>query len=605
MCGIAGIVGPNKAGISVNTLLNRIAHRGPDGLFYWHGHNVALGHGRLSIIDLSQAANQPMIDHSTGNVIIFNGEIYNYLELREQFSSQYDFKTNSDTEVILAAYKLYGVNMFSRLRGMFAFAIYDAYLKKVLIARDRLGIKPLVYRTMNGSFYFSSEIKSLINHENTEERLNEIKVYEFLADARMDADEFTFLDGIRYLPAASYMWVNDEGKADTPLTFWDFPELGNRKFDTAAKEEFIEKMDENIKLHLRSDVPVGTFLSGGLDSSSVTCFALKNLKQDNLNVFSAILPYYHPENALINDVADADSRIIKNELLLNGDTFFEDITKVIYQNGSPILDGSVYTHYKLCEMAKQKNIKVLLSGSGGDELFGGYESIVHAQHARLLYQRRFGKYAYDLVKFRKARMSNTYSHLLLKSLYECTPVSMRRFLKNKQLHYKFNHISIKPTVSHYYHTHRDPFVANMLNMYKSWTAPPFLHYEDRNSMKFGIEIRVPFFDHKLIEYILQFNTDEIISGSSKSIIRNSFRGIVPDNILNQKGKYGFPSPLDHILRNDETGKAIFYDLYKKTPLLRKEETLKLAEAFYNGKGDVSVFWRTLSYMIWYHLYKQN
>jgi len=182
---------------------------------------------------------------------------------------------------------------------------------------------------------------------------------------------------------------------------------------------------------------------------------------------------------------------------------------------------------------------------------------------------------------------------------------MRRFLKNKQLHYKFNQISIKPTVSHYYHTHRDPFLANMLNMYKSWTAPPFLHYEDRNSMKFGIEIRVPFFDHKLIEYILQFNTDEIISGSSKSIIRNSFRGIVPDNILNQKGKYGFPSPLDHILRNDETGKAIFYDLYKKTPLLRKEETLKLAEAFYNGKGDVSVFWRTLSYMIWYHLHKQN
>jgi asparagine synthase (glutamine-hydrolysing) len=145
----------------------------------------------------------------------------------------------------------------------------------------------------------------------------------------------------------------------------------------------------------------------------------------------------------------------------------------------------------------------------------------------------------------------------------------------------------------------------MLNNYRSWTAPPFLHYEDRNSMKFGIEIRVPFFDHKLIEFILQFNTEDIISGNSKSILRKSFRGIVPDKILDQKGKYGFPSPLDHTLRTSNTGKEIFYDLYNKTPLLSSKNTLKLAQQFYEGKGDVSVFWRTLSYMIWYDINKNK
>lgn len=605
MCGIAGIIGPNNSGISIHSILEKIAHRGPDGLFYWENQHVAFGHARLSIIDLSAAANQPMVDQSTGNVIVFNGEIFNYLELREQLKSDYHFVTNSDTEVILAAYQTFGIGMFSRLRGMFAFALFDAYLNKVLIARDRMGIKPLIYRKSGGTFYFGSEIKALTHLNGIADKLNEHKVYEFLADARMDADEYTMFEEVMHMPPAHYMWVDINGNAEKPQSYWDFPALGNRKFDNNAREEFIAKMNETISIHLRSDVSVGSFLSGGIDSSAVTCFALKNMKQEKLDVFSAILPYYHPENSLIGEITRFDKRIVCNDLLLSGDNFFEDIPQVIFQNGSPILDGSMYTHYKLCQIAKQQNVKVLLSGSGGDELFGGYESIVHAQHARLLYQGRFGKYLKDLIKFRKARINNTYSHLFLRSAYECVPVSLRRYAKNVQLHFKYSHIDISPNVQHYYFSHPDPFVANLLNNYRSWTAPPFLHYEDRNSMKFGIEVRVPFFDHQLIEFILQFNTDDIISGSSKSIMRSSFRGVVPDKILDQKGKFGFPSPLDHILRNSKQGKEIFYDRYKKTPLLNPKKTEALAQQFYHGKGDLSNFWRTLSYMIWYQLHFEN
>jgi len=601
MCGIAGIIGPNNNQFSISSMLERIKHRGPDGLFYWSDNNIDLAHARLSIIDLSTDANQPMIDEETGNVIVFNGEIYNYIELKEELKNKYNFKTQSDTEVLLATYRIYGLEMFSKLRGMFAFALFDPKLNKVLIARDRLGIKPLIYRKIGDTFLFASEIKSVIN-QGVPEKVNELKVYEFLADARMDADEHTLFEGVKHLLPAHYMWVGLNGDCSVPKTFWDFPELGNRKFDENARLELIDTMDENIKIHLRSDVPVGTFLSGGLDSSTATVFALKNMKQEKLNVFSAILPYFHPENSLINEIADSDNRIIKNELLLSGDHFFEDIPKVIYQNGSPILDGSMYTHYKLCKLAKDKNIKVLLSGSGGDELFGGYESMVNAQHARLLYQRKFVKYFKELLNFRKARENNTYSHLFLRSSYECLPVSVRRFVKNTQLHLKFKHVTIQPDVQHYYYNHPDPFVANMLNNYKSWTAPHFLHYEDRNSMNFGIEIRVPFFDHKLIEFILQFNTEDVISGNSKSIMRKTFRGIVPDKILDQKGKYGFPSPLDHTLRTNEIGKEIFFDRADKTMLLDPKKTKKLGTDFYNGKADLSTFWRTLSYMIWYQLY---
>jgi asparagine synthase (glutamine-hydrolysing) len=256
-------------------------------------------------------------------------------------------------------------------------------------------------------------------------------------------------------------------------------------------------------------------------------------------------------------------------------------------------------------VSEQCKQRVLFTGVGADELFGGYVSMVHAQHARLLYQGRFGKYCKDLIKFRQARESNTYSHLFLRSAYECLPVGLRRFAKNVQLHLKYQHIEISPNVSHYYFSHPDPFMANLLNNYRSWTAPPFLHYEDRNSMKFGVEVRVPFFDHKLIEYILQFNTDDVISGSSKSIMRKSFRGIVPDKILDQKGKYGFPSPLDHILKTNKEGKEIFFDLCKKTPLLIPSKTEKMGLDFYNGIGDLSSYWRTLSYMIWYQLYFES
>lgn len=601
MCGIAGIIGVNRSIAGIEMLLDRIRHRGPNGLYHESFGDFAFAHARLSIIDLSDRARQPMRDHSSGNLIIFNGEIYNYLELKSEIGNRYTFNSNSDTEVILAAYKVFGMAFISKLRGMFAFALYDAGLNQVLLVRDRLGIKPLYYRKEEGCFLFASEIKALINIGYSNESVNERKAYEFLADCQLDTDEQTMFNSVKQLPAAHYCWVNAQGVMTAPVSYWQFPEPGKKIFENKDQDDFLEVFNETIRIHLRSDVTLASFLSGGIDSSSICCFALRHLQQENLQVYSAVLPFQHPETALIADVLKTSDRLVPNEFLLDGKGFFDDVVSVIYHHDEPIMDGSMYAHYKLCELAQHNGVKVMLSGSGGDELFGGYSSHIHAHHSRLLTRGKWARYLQDL-RQTSSQTSIPYKALLIKSIYDALPVSFRRSLKNNQLRKRLSHLTVKPFIPHYYHEHPDPYHENLLNNYKSWTAPPFLHYEDRNSMAHGVEVRVPYFDHQLIEYIMQFDSECLIQGRSKSLLRNSFRHHVPDPVLDQKNKYGFISPIDHTLKDDAVGREIFYDFLPDTPLLDRKASEKLARSFFQGQGDISVYWRMLSYIMWYQVF---
>lgn len=601
MCGIAGVAGKNKVDINIRSVLNKIKHRGPDGLFYWENGSIALGHARLSIIDLSSQANQPMTDSASGNVIIFNGEIYNYKEIKKEIGDRYNFLTHSDTETILAAYRLYGLDFLNKLQGMFALAIFDKAKNKLLVARDRLGIKPFYYRGVNQAFVFASEIKAIINLEQKTESLNELKVYEFLANRQLDTNEETFFEGVKQFPAGHYGWIDDEGNIETIQPYWKIKEQGTEKFDEAAKKDFVELFDQTMRLHLRSDVAVGAFVSGGIDSSSVACFAVRNMEQDKLHTFSGVLPYHHPENALIDDVVLSNKKIIPHKFMLDGNDFFEDIEDVIYHHDEPLLDGSMYAHYKLCEFAGKEGVKVLLSGSGGDELFGGYGSYINSHHAGLLLKGKLGKY-FSAIQDISANSSYGYGNLVARSLYETLPVKLRKVLKNRQLRNRNRHLEHTPFIEHYQHAHKDPYYSNLLNNYRSWTVPPYLHYEDRNSMAFGVEIRVPFYDHRLMDFVFRFSPDEIINKSSKSILRNAFEGIVPSSVLNQQGKYGFPSPIDHALINSKKGRELFYDLINNTPLLKKKETIQVGNDFYSGKNNLTTFWRLLSYMMWYNIF---
>ncbi|MFM7710353.1 MAG: asparagine synthetase B family protein, partial [Ferruginibacter sp.] len=276
MCGIAGIIGHPREK-AIEKMLQRQAHRGPDGLFYYRNDRIAWGHARLRIIDLSDQANQPMVDPQTGNVLVFNGEIYNYKELRVKLAHQYSFVTESDSEVLLAAYACNGIECLQQLRGMFAFALYDARQQQTLIVRDRFGIKPLYYRTSKDAFYFASEIKSLLGIDGLPaESINELKAYEFMANCQLDTNEQTLFNDVEQLLPANYVWVDQHGQPSEPVTYWSFPEPGHKLFDQQAEQELVSQFDECMSLHLRSDVPVGGFFSGGLDSGSVMAFAMRH-----------------------------------------------------------------------------------------------------------------------------------------------------------------------------------------------------------------------------------------------------------------------------------------------------------------------------------------
>lgn len=597
MCGISGIIG-RRGTFSVTDLLSRIKHRGPDGSGVWENENVQLGHLRLSIIDLSNMAAQPMVEAGSGNIIVFNGEIYNYIELKRELASKYQFVTQSDTEVLLAAYSVYGIGFLQKLRGMFAFALYDAKAEKVLIARDRFGIKPFYYRTANGQFLFASEIKALIHLPGLQDEVSGQKAYEFIANRQLDTNNETFFRDISQLSAGHYAWVSKDGNMETPTPYWQLPSIGSKRWSKDSEEEFVNLFNETINLHLRSDVSIGSFLSGGLDSTSIACFATKNLSE-KIQTYSAILPYYQEENALIKQVVGGSPKMVPHYFQLDGRGFFDDIPNVIYYHDEPILDGSMYAHYKLCELASRNGVKVLLSGSGGDELFGGYGSHIYSHLGQLLNTGRLSEY-YRSLRSISTKSNVSMKDLFIKSVLENIPYTVRRKLKNNQIKRHANFIDEQYSVKHFTVEGDNKYDTNWKNNYLSWTVPPYLHYEDRNSMAFGVEIRVPFYDHILVEFIAAFNPSDIVDGRSKSIMRKSFRGVVPDAVLDQKGKYGFPSPIDHALKNDMKGREMFFDLYADVPLLNQAETRKLGEAFYKGQVDMTLFWRTLSYIIWYH-----
>ncbi len=605
MCGICGIVSSSPiARQGLPEIQRLIAHRGPDDRGSWQNQYVAFGHLRLSIIDLSDGGHQPMADSLTGCVIIFNGEIYNYLELKRELSTAHDFVTNSDTEVLLAAYVAWGIPFLNRLRGMFALAIFDPRTKEVLLARDRVGIKPLYYRQKDNAFYFASEIKALIGKYLGTPSVNATKASEFLVARQLDTNDETMFEGVKQLMPGHWMRLNEAGTVLGCQPYWQIPKDGQKLFNQEDRAALVEQMDQVMMLHLRSDVPVGSFVSGGLDSSTVACFALRHQpKGSTLHTYSAILPGGNPENDLIPHVTSLPC-VTPHFFQLDGEHFFDELPKVIYYHDEPLLDGSMYSHYKLCELAHQHGMKVLLSGAGGDELFGGYASHVSSFLGRTLQRGQWWRFLKTLKQV-TLQSEYGYGYLVQKGVQQALPVSLIAKLKNREFRNQFQHINLDIAIPHFYHFTGDAWRTNILNNYLSWTVPPYLHYEDRNSMAFGVEIRVPFYDHVLMEWVMQFDAASLIRGRSKSLMRDSFRGIVPDAILDQSGKYGFPRPIDNLLRRSARSRELYFDLVPDNAFFKKAEAEKLGHRFFRGQADLGAFWRALSFSLWQQSFYAN
>ena len=379
MCGIAGAIGPvtQTALEAVQKMSTLQAHRGPDGEGFWqseseNGSGAMLAHRRLAIIDLSTDANQPMLDNSSGNAIVFNGEIYNYASLRQELKDQgATFKTDSDTEVILVAYRVWGRDFVNRLRGIFALAIWDNQQKKTICARDQLGVKPLYYvqsrATSSEHFLFASELRALLNSGLVQRKLNADSVSSYIWNGFVTGPE-TIIEDIQLLPAGCLLEVDIEGDIISLEKYWTLPSCSTHNKDTEALKAALY---ESAKLQQVSDVPVGVFLSGGIDSSAVANMAALT-NENPIQTFNIAFDESEFDESIYARHVAAELGAIHHEIKLTEDDFSADIDNALNSLDQPTFDG--INTYFVSKAVREAGITVALAGTGGDELFGGYKS---------------------------------------------------------------------------------------------------------------------------------------------------------------------------------------------------------------------------------------
>jgi asparagine synthase (glutamine-hydrolysing) len=566
MCGIAGIVGgvtPELAAAS-HVMLKRLKHRGPDdnGWLSYSRNGIRSGkgkppvasteaillHRRLSILDLSAAGRQPMTSSDGRYHIVFNGEIYNYLELRSELQrSGFNFRTETDTEVLLAAYAHWGSCCLQRLIGMFAFVILDSQARKLFLARDFFGIKPLYYSETPSRLAFASEIKALLELRDITREINPQSLFHYLRAGLTDFNQETLLRGVRQLPPAHYLTADlDDRRPLQPVSYWSVT-LGDPEelsFEDAALE-LRRLFLESVQLHMRSHVTVGVALSGGIDSSAIV-MSMRHLGNTSkkLHTFSYITDDNATNDETWIDLAASASSATVHKVRSTPESFAADIDGFITAQDEPTGGPSTYSHYLVCRRAWQAGIKVVLDGHGADELFAGYNDFFIT---RLLSLFRDWRILEALKLYRHA--SNQPN--LGKSIRRIGTRALPRWLQNIL---RQDNALIDPDwfAQRNIATSRTPWAASSAYTTRALLhdelfrtqLPMQLRYGDRNAMAFSVENRVPFLTPQIVEFVLRLPEEYLIStdGTRKHVLRASLRGIVPDVILDRKDKIGFQRP---------------------------------------------------------------
>lgn len=537
MCGIAGIMSFSQSQVSLPSLekmTNIIAHRGPDGYGHWLSisGNVGLGHRRLSIIDLSENGKQPMHFADNRYTITFNGEIYNYIEIRDQLKNKgYQFISDSDTEVLLALYDLKKEKCLQDLDGMFSFVIWDEKEQVMFCARDRFGEKPFHYFKDENQFLFASEIKQFWAY-GIEKKVSSKKANSYINFDLIDDDndpETTFYENIKRLDAAHYMTVSVTGEIKI-TKYWEI-DLNAQAFKGTleqASEIFFNLLKESVKLRLRSDVPVGSSLSGGLDSSSIVML-IDQLKtgEQKQNTFSARFKNYDKdEGKHIETVLNACKSINSNYVWPDNNYFLEILDKVVYHQDEPFGSSSIVAQYAVMELAKEKNVTVLLDGQGADEYLGGYLRYYKLYLNQLLVT---NKELYNIEKAAFISKHQAASPYIPFTEQESLRMKLGRYkslLTGKSLPY--NSLSFKNALK------KDTTSGELKRL---------LRYADRNSMAHSREVRLPFLSHKLVEFAFTLPDEyKLHLGWSKYILRKSMSSILPESISWRVDKIGYASP---------------------------------------------------------------
>lgn len=599
MCGIAGFT--KKDENTLGKMLTDITHRGPDGEGRYVDDRVSLGMRRLAIID-PEGGKQPIWNADKTLCIFFNGEIYNYQELWKDLKNKgYKFSTDhSDTETILLGYEEWGVDVLQRLRGMFAFVIYDTKSGEMFIARDRLGIKPLYYTHIDGDFYFGSELKQLTGLKGYRAKLDLHAASAYLYHRVHDATEHTFFEGITRMHPAHYMIVTANGKIKEYTKYWE-PKINSAFGSTKSDQEYAQELRElyidTLRLHLISDVPVGISLSGGLDSTGVAAITRKliaeksaNLHTQKMHTFSVVYPGASMNEQNYIDIAadfvQSEKHIIKPTV----EGFWDEIEDWLYTQEEPTISSGPYANYNVMREAS-KYVKVMLSGQGGDELFAGYIPYFTSYMKAALSSGRVDALARELIKGADLYLP-FFRQVLTSKVGGSKMLPMNTLLQNDKL-----------KGYEYEYTRSSNLNERLWDDVTKFSVPNLLRYEDKNSMRFSVEGRVPFLDHKLVEYILSLPIDQKIKhGWNRYVYRNALKGFLPEQIEKRRKKVGFTTPeSDWIKQKGEHILGIFEsDLFATQGLYDSRAVTTHFKAWLEGKvsADAMTFWRILNLHLW-------
>jgi asparagine synthase (glutamine-hydrolysing) len=646
MCGITGISYHNALNdtFDIQQMSDAISHRGPDGegfiavnsrlgtttelggkktpinlpyiSSFGVNADIYLAHRRLSIIDLSKAGHQPMSNAKRDIWILFNGEIYNYKSLKNELS-QFIFKSNTDTEVLLYAYEKWGIDCLQHLNGMWAFVIYDARKNLLFGARDRFGVKPLYYTNNSEFFAFSSEIKGLLAKRNISRKINTDSSVAFLKTGLLNFGGETFFNDINELQPSHY-FIYDLSKKTMSiqryyeLQFYDLWEKFNenkcRDYINGIKERFINAVD----LRLNADVTVGSCLSGGMDSSAIVCsirdlLCKKTYKSigSKQAVVTACYEYLKIDESkwakMVVDHASAQWYKVfpkKEEL-------FNDLTDLVYFQDVPFGSTSIYAQYRVMKTAREAGITVMLDGQGGDELFTGYTPYYHTFYyeAKKNNDRELLRNEH---KFSLNTPLNTSSKDLLSIIDRYIPRKLKNILKKYYLHFGSSSRYIRTKGNSYHDYSYDTLNQMLYNFISYITLPELLKYEDRNSMRFSIESRTPFADDiDLIEYVFSIpSVYKIHNGWSKYLLRESMTGIIPNEIKTRTDKISFETPeyewleflKPYIFENNNSNINIIFNMKR---FENDWDRIFLKQ----NKREIRNIWRYINFIIWFNTFK--
>lgn len=561
-------------------MTDALAHRGPDGEGFWinASNNVGFGHRRLAIIDLSDAGKQPM-HYLNRYSITYNGELYNYIELKEALQQKgYSFRTQTDTEVLLAAYDCWKEQCLQQFDGMFAFAIWDEREQTLFAARDRFGEKPFYYFFDGEQFLFASEMKALWT-AGVPKTINQTILLNYIGlgwvKNPVDLSQ-TFYENIRCLPQAHYLKLNMRDGHNEIVQYWDLDkETVSTQTEAAAAEQLLHLLSTSVKRRLRSDVEVGTSLSGGLDSSSIAAM-IKQLQTTNhqLQTFTASFPGFEKdETAYAKEVANY-LQLQQQFVTPTAETLFTDIEQLIFHQEEPFQSSSIYAQYKVYELAKQHGIKVILDGQGADETLAGYHKYIHWFLQEK--SRESSVVSRELKAFAEHNISIDWGwkNKLAVRFPEIAAVQ----LESKANAALKNNPFINPAFLKAHHNKKTIFkpVVHKLNDLLYYNTMQFgleelLRYADRNSMAHGVEVRLPFLSHELVQFIFSLPSQfKINNGFTKYILRESIKTHLPSAIVYRTDKIGYEPPQQQWMQT--TGfTELIHESRKK---LVKEEILK-------------------------------